>query len=134
MELGSHSELDNPLLRVSTAGCPDSVTLFQVPTAGLSGLCLCRFVLGSNSLVVRTLSLCSRFRQQLVVWTLSLSLCQLLKEQVAEYTLKSLGTGEVPTTLAYISALVVVHGLFGLRGSERFGRAIHRYPPFPCPQ
>ena len=86
-----------------------------------------------QQLVVRTLSLCSRF-QQLVVWTLSLSLCQLLKEQVAEYTLKSLGTGEVPTTLAYISALVVVHGLFGLRGSERFGRAIHRYPPFPCPQ
>ena len=64
-----------------------------------------------QQLVVRTVfvpgSLCSRF-QQLVSRTLSLSLCssQLLKEQVAEYTLKSLGTSEVPTTLAYIIYLL----------------------------
>ena len=60
-----------------------------------------------QQLVARTLSLCSRF-QQLVSRTLSLSLCssQLLKEQVAEYTLKSLGTSEVPTTLAYIIYLL----------------------------
>ena len=37
MELGSHSELDNPSLQVSTVGCPDPVFVaLSLPVGTLS--------------------------------------------------------------------------------------------------